>query len=227
MSNRIPRVQIRIADVQPITPQWSHLIITIWCSNRGWGVEVVCHNCLGRACEMIVSMSGGHNRKGALWRNGLRLCLHLFPTSVHPAITIQGKSYCIWFSPHPTVNAALAPGLPEFIREHLNHTELSCTKAVGREGQINWRRAGACWIVMRHVNRRLASHLLCRGLNKVGRADYWEFWRRANWEASRHWFAWVRGNGISTSCPAIRGLPRSLCRRTVTVSQIYPLFQFH
>lgn len=127
----------------------------------------------------------------------------------------------------PAVNTALAPGLPEFIREHLNHTELSCTKAVGGEGQINWRRAGACWIIMRHVNRRLASYRLHRGPNKVGRADYWEFWRQANWEASRRLFAWVGGNGVSTSCPAIRGLPRSLCRRTVTVRQIYPLFQFH
>lgn len=44
----------------------------------------------------------------------------------------------------PAVSTALAPGLLEFIREHLNHTEPSCTKVVGREGQINWRCAGAC-----------------------------------------------------------------------------------
>lgn len=45
------------------------------------------------------------------------------------------------FFPPTAVNTALAPGLPEFIREHPYHAEPSCTKVVGREGQISLTRA--------------------------------------------------------------------------------------
>lgn len=151
-------------------------------------------------------------------QNSLWLYLHLFPILVRPC----RSNYCprqvllyMDLSPSlPSVNTVLAPGLPEFIREHLNHTEPSCTKGVGREGQINWRRAGACWIIMLHVNRRLASYRFRRGLNKVEGADYWEFWRWVDWEAGRQrLFAEVGSNRVSASCPAIRGLLSSRCRR--------------
>lgn len=151
-------------------------------------------------------------------QNSLWLYLHLFPISVRPRRSNYCPGQVLWYmdpSPSlPSVNTVLAPGLPEFIREHLNHTEPSCTKGVGREGQINWRRAGACWIIMLHVNRRLASYRFRRDLNKVEGADYWEFWRWVDWEAGRQrLFVEVGSNHVSASCPAIRGLLSSRCRR--------------
>lgn len=165
---------------------------------------------------MITLINGCH--EAAVTLRNKTACDYIyicFPSWSVPteAITVQGKSCCVWIS-LPSVNTVLAPGLPEFIREHLNHTEPSCTKGVGREGQINWRRAGACWIIMLHVNRRLASYRFRWGLNKVEGADYWEFWRWVDWEAGRQrLFVEVGSNCVSASCPAIRGLLSSRCRR--------------
>lgn len=120
---------------------------------------------LGHFHKMIsISESGDSvpRDRQIVWQNSwwiLYLPLYFIPalSPQEHCLTVHALLFYRWLS-LPSVNTVSAPGLWEFIREHLNHYSLAVPKGQAERNESIWWYAGAGGIISLCVNGRLASY---------------------------------------------------------------------
>lgn len=117
---------------------------------------------------------------------------HLALSPQEHCLTVHALLFYRWLS-LPSVNTVSAPGLWEFIREHLNHT----AKLYQRDRQRGTNQFGGMQVQVElsacvWTEGYLAISTFCHGLNKAVGGD-WAFWGPADWKASRQCLLWRWG----------------------------------